>query len=107
LKVFYLHYPHSPNKKIAKILSTCDEVIEKTEAAIAKYKAIKQGMMHDLFTRGIDTATGKIRPSYQEASELYKESALGMIPKEWEVKRLEDVVVRKGEYGINACCVRV
>jgi type I restriction enzyme S subunit len=58
-------------------------------------------MMHDLFTRGIDTATGKIRPSYQ-ASELYKESALGMIPKEWEVKRLEDVVVRKGEYGINA-----
>ncbi|PWK28222.1 type I restriction enzyme S subunit [Arcicella aurantiaca] len=72
-------------QKIAKILSTCDEVIEKTEAAIAKYKAIKQGMMHDLFTRGIDVSTGKLRPSYQEAQELYKESELGMIPKEWEV----------------------
>lgn len=76
--------PLPQQKKIAKILSTCDEVIEKTEAAIAKYKAIKQGMMHDLFTRGIDTTTGKLRPSYQEAPELYKESALGMIPKEWE-----------------------
>lgn len=78
-------------QKIAKILSTCDEVIEKTEAAIAKYKAIKQGMMQDLFTRGIDVSTGKLRPSYQEAPELYKESELGMIPKEWEVKRLEEI----------------
>lgn len=87
-------YPESLQKqqKIAKILSTCDEVIEKTEAAIAKYKAIKQGMMQDLFTRGIDVSTGKLRPSYQEAPELYKESELGMIPKKWEVKRLEDVV---------------
>lgn len=85
--------PLSQQKKIAKILSTCDEVIEKTEAAIAKYKAIKQGMMHDLFTRGIDTTTGKLRPSYQEAPELYKESALGMIPKEWEVDMLSNLTV--------------
>jgi type I restriction enzyme, S subunit len=81
--------PHQ--QKIAKILSTCDAVIEKTEAAIEKYKALKQGMMHDLFTRGIDVETGKLRPSPQDAPELYKNSVLGMIPKEWEVKRLEDV----------------
>ncbi len=83
--------PLPQQQKIAKILSTCDDVIEKTEAAIAKYQALKQGMMHDLFTRGIDLKTGKLRPSYQDAPELYKESELGMIPKEWEVRKLGDV----------------
>lgn len=73
-------------RKIALILSTADAVIEKTQAAIAKYKAIKQGMLHDLFTRGIDTQTGKLRPKYEDAPELYKKSKLGWIPKEWEVK---------------------
>ena len=71
-------------RKIAHILSTVDAVIEKTEAAIAKYKAIKAGMMRDLFTRGIDLKTGKLRPSYDEAPELYKESELGWVPKEWD-----------------------
>lgn len=87
----YLNLPPlSQQRKIAKILSTCDRVIAKTEEAIAKHKAIKQGMMHDLFTRGIDLSTGKLRPKYQDAPELYKESELGMIPKDWEVKRLEE-----------------
>ncbi len=75
-------------KKIAHILTTCDTVIEKTQSAIAKYKAIKQGLLHDLFTRGLD-ANDHLRPSYHDAPELYKESELGMIPKEWEVKRLD------------------
>jgi type I restriction enzyme S subunit len=79
-------------RKIAEILSTCDEVIEKTEAAIAKYQALKQGMMHDLFTRGIDIKTGKLRPSYQDAPELYKESELGMIPNDWIVYTLDDLI---------------
>jgi type I restriction enzyme S subunit len=77
-------------RKIAKILTTCDTVIEQTQSTIAKYKAIKQGMLHDLFTCGLD-ANGKLRPTYQQAPELYKESELGMIPKEWEVKRLEGI----------------
>lgn len=78
--------------KIAKILSTADTVIEKTQAAIAKYKAIKQGMLQDLFTRGIDLNTNKLRPRYQDAPELYKESKLGMIPREWEEKVFGEVV---------------
>ncbi|ULQ55061.1 restriction endonuclease subunit S [Flavihumibacter rivuli] len=77
--------------KIAKILSTADAVIEKTQAAIAKYKAIKQGMLQDLFTRGIDLKTNKLRPRYEDAPELYKESKLRMIPKEWDEKELGDV----------------
>jgi type I restriction enzyme S subunit len=84
-------------RKIATILSTADAVIEKTQAAIAKYKAIKQGMLQDLFTRGIDTTTGKLRPSYQDEPELYKESKLGWIPKEWEEERLGNRAVI--EYG--------
>ncbi|GAB3695409.1 restriction endonuclease subunit S [Spirosoma flavus] len=78
--------PSLPNqRKIARILSTIDGQIEKTEAIIAKYQAIKQGMLQDLFTRGIDVRTGQLRPRYKDAPELYKESSLGMIPKEWEV----------------------
>lgn len=80
-------------RKIARILSTVDAVIEKTEAAIAKYKAIKAGMMRDLFTSGIDVATGKLRPSYEEAPELYRESELGWVPKEWEVCKMGKYVI--------------
>lgn len=92
-------------RQIATILSTADAVIEKTQAAIAKYKAIKQGMLQDLSTRGIDTTTGKLRPSYQDAPELYKESKLGWIPREWEVERLEGLCCEKPTYGINAKAV--
>jgi len=74
--------------KIAKILTTCDAVIEQTQSAIAKYKAIKHGILHDLFTRGLD-ASGKLRPTSQQAPELYKDSELGMIPNEWEVKIMD------------------
>lgn len=70
---------------IASILRSVDKVIEKTEAAIEKYKAIKAGMMQDLFTRGIDTRSGKLRPTIEEVPELYKESKLGWIPKDREV----------------------
>ena len=89
LKKIKIVFPSFPEQRqIATILSTADAVIEKTQAAIAKYKAIKQGMLQDLFTRGIDTTIGKLRPTYQEVPELYKESKLGWIPKEWEEKDL-------------------
>lgn len=92
--------------RIAQILSTCDTVIEKTQAAIAKYKTIKQGMLHDLFTRGVVSEkvkvksekgewmvkeTWKLRLRYEDAPELYKDSKLGWIPREWEVKELGDI----------------
>lgn len=92
LKKIKIKLPSLPTqRKIAKILSTVDNVIEKTQAAIEKYKAIKQGMLKDLFTRGIDIKTGKLRPKYEDAPELYKTSPLGFIPKEWEVEKLENI----------------
>lgn len=89
-----VEFPSIPEqRKIAKILSTTDSVIEKTQAAIAKYKAIKQGMLHDLFTRGIDIITGKLRPKQEDAPDFYKESALGWIPKEWDEGTIENIAV--------------
>jgi len=103
---YFISFPESTKTQItiAKILDTCDIVIEQTQSAITKYKAIKQGMLHDLFTRGLD-ANGKLRSSYQDAPELYKSSELGMIPKEWEVKRLEECCKGPCNYGINAASV--
>jgi type I restriction enzyme S subunit len=72
-----------------------DEVIGRTEAAIGKYQAIKQGMMHDLFTRGLDH-NGKLRPRREEAPELYHQTALGWLPKEWEVLKIGDFAQVKG-----------
>ena len=85
---------YSTQKKIAKILTTIDQLIEKTQALIDKHTAIKQGMMSDLFTRGIDPTTGQLRPPVEQAPQLYKETELGWVPREWEVKMLRNVAVK-------------
>jgi type I restriction enzyme S subunit len=80
---------------IAKVLDTLDTAIQETEAIIAKLKAVKQGLLHDLLTRGID-ANGELRPPQSEAPHLYKPSPLGWIPKEWDYGRLAE---RLGVFG--------
>jgi type I restriction enzyme S subunit len=105
-----LYPPLKQQQKIAKILSTVDNLIEKTQTLTDKYTAIKQGMMADLFTRGIDMTTGdtanskggKLRPSVEDAPELYKQTELGWVPNEWEVRLLSEVVDQKRPivYGI-------
>jgi type I restriction enzyme, S subunit len=80
----------SVQRKIAHILQTIDQTIEKTEALIEKYQKIKTGLMHDLFTRGID-ADGKLRPSREHAPDLYQETPIGWIPKEWNCINLNQV----------------
>ena len=92
--------PLHEQRKIARILTTVDNLIEKTEALIAKYQSIKQGMMHDLFTRGVD-AHGQLRPPYAQAPELYKQSELGWIPNEWEVHLLDTVATRGSGHTPN------
>jgi type I restriction enzyme S subunit len=73
-------------EKVAEILDTLDTAIQHTEAIIAKLKAVKRGLLHDLLTRGID-ANGELRAPQSEALHLYKESPLGWIPKEWDCKQ--------------------
>ncbi|MDC7830984.1 MULTISPECIES: restriction endonuclease subunit S [Pseudomonas] len=72
---------------IAQVLDTLDTAIRETEALIDKLKAVKQGLLHDLLTRGIDT-NGQLRPLQSEAPQLYRESPLGWIPREWELREL-------------------
>lgn len=87
----------SPGEKrlISEVLDTLDTAIHETEAIITKLKAVKQGLLHDLLTRGID-AGGELRPPQAEAPHLYKESPLGWIPKGWEEITLGDIAHRSG-----------
>ena len=79
--------------------------ITQTQSLIDKYIAIKQGMMADLFSRGIDTTTGQLRPSFEEAPELYKETELGWLPNNWNVEPVENLLadvsapMRSGPFG--------
>ncbi|KAF2961353.1 restriction endonuclease subunit S [Fervidobacterium sp. 2310opik-2] len=80
--------PIFEQQKIAEILKTVDRAIEKTGKIIEKYKRIKQGLMQDLLTKGIDE-NGKIR---NEKTHKFKDSPIGRIPEKWEVVRLMEVV---------------
>jgi len=82
--------PSDQQQKIAKILTTIDQLIEKTQALIDKHTAIKQGMMTGFFAQGIDLATGQLRPPVEQALHLYKETELGWVPKDWRVESIRD-----------------
>ncbi len=75
---------------IAEILTTLDTTIRQTEAIIEKLKLVKQGLLHDLLTRGIG-ANGELRPSQSQAPHLYKDSPLGWIPNEWSCIQLGEL----------------
>ena len=79
--------PLDEQRRIAEILSSADELIEKTEALVEKQKVIKRGLMHDLLTRGVDDQ-GRSRPSPEQAPASYKMSAMGPIPLGWSYEGL-------------------
>jgi len=75
-------------RKIAEILSTVDRTIEQTKAVIAKQQRIKNGLMQDLLTKGID-GQGNIR---SEQTHEFKDSPLGRIPADWEISTVGEKV---------------
>ena len=94
-------FPSLPEQhKIAEILETVDNAIEKTGRIIEKYKRIKQGLMQDLLTRGIAESDELGVRSYElrdEKKHRFKDSPLGRIPEEWEVVEFKDICkVRQG-----------
>lgn len=98
-RIYKVRYPDPTTQRtIARILGTVDGLIERTEALIAKQQQIKQGLLHDLFTRGVD-AQGRLRPPHSEAPELYHETALGWLPKGWRVEKLGNVASVRGRVG--------
>jgi len=103
-KLSFLLPPLPEQRKIAEILETIDNAIEKTDAIIEKYKRIKQGLMQDLLTKGVvnegegESERWRLR---DENIDKFKDSPLGRIPEEWEVVRLGDMVVKSlgGDWG--------
>lgn len=86
--VFYQYIipipPFSEQRRIASVLSSLDEAIEKTEALTAKHRQVKAGLMQDLLTKGIDEQ-GRIR---SEATHAFKDTAIGRVPVEWEIAKV-------------------
>ncbi|MBQ2559743.1 MAG: restriction endonuclease subunit S, partial [Fibrobacter sp.] len=73
-------------QRIANALSDIDTLIANLEKLIAKKKNIKQGAMQQLLT-------GKKRlPGFAPAKPTYKQTELGKIPADWEVKKLKECV---------------
>jgi type I restriction enzyme S subunit len=94
-KLVLLRYPSNEQVKIAEVLSTVDQAIEQTEALIAKQQRIKTGLMQDLLTRGIDEH-GQLRT---EQTHAFKDSPLGRIPVEWDMKTFAEVAeISRGKF---------
>jgi type I restriction enzyme S subunit len=103
-KKFEIPLPTLPEqKKIASILTSVDNSIEKTDEVIEETKELKKGLMQELLTKGIGHSN-------------FKEVRIGVkeyeIPHKWKVKKLEecceinygkdqsDVEDENGEYPI-------
>lgn len=105
-RILVIEYPIDAKEQrcIAEVLATIDEAINQAEALITKTQAIKAGLMHDLFTRGV-MPDGQLRPPREEAPKLYKESPLGWIPREWNCEVLNSLLaktanpMRSGPFG--------
>ncbi len=85
--------PLSEQKKIAAVLSAVQEAREKTEAVIAAAKELKKSLMKYLFTYGPVPVT--------EADKVrLKETEIGVMPEEWELKTVQESV-DSIEYGLS------
>ncbi|MGG1846190.1 restriction endonuclease subunit S [Bacillus wiedmannii] len=67
-------------QKMASILSSVDEAIEKTEDIIEQTEKVKKGLMQQLLTKGIGHTK-------------FKKTEIGEVPEEWEVKVFSDAMV--------------
>jgi type I restriction enzyme S subunit len=69
---------------IANALSDMDALISQTEKLIEKKKAIKQGAMQELLT-------GRTRILGFGGNCRYKQTEIGLLPEDWEVKSVGDI----------------
>ena len=75
--------PIEEQEKISSILSTVDEQIDNIDALIEKNKELKKGLMQTLLTKGIGHTK-------------FKNTEIGEIPEEWDVKKIGDICEVKG-----------
>lgn len=80
--------PLSEQKKIAEVLSTVDEAIEKTDEIIETTQELKRGLMQDLLTKGIG------HDEFKEANLNLKQVE---IPTKWEVEKFGEIFQKRSE----------
>jgi type I restriction enzyme S subunit len=97
LSLHFLLPPLPEQQKISTILSSVDEVIEKTQAQIHKLKDLKKGMMQELLSPREGQATNKNRALVSKENGIhhseFKDSALGRIPAGWDVVPMSDHII--------------
>lgn len=85
-----LEIPRPPlpeQRKIAEILSTSDEAIQKVDEAIEKNERLKKGLMQELLTKGI-------------GHKDFKKTPIGRLPNEWLILPLGGVL-ELCQYGLS------
>ncbi|PSU59988.1 restriction endonuclease subunit S [Photobacterium phosphoreum] len=93
LRDFKLTIPPLPEQqKIATILTSIDDVIEKTQLQINKLKDLKTGMMQELLTRGVGI-DGEPHTEFKDSPKWTtgKISEITKIPLSWELVNINDV----------------
>ncbi|MBA4496399.1 restriction endonuclease subunit S [Paenactinomyces guangxiensis] len=89
LKKIRINVPSLPEqRKIAAILTSVDDAIEKTEAIIKQTEKAKKGLMQQLLTKGIGHTE-------------FKQTEIGEIPEAWGVELLDNVATRKSGHTPN------
>ncbi len=66
---------------VAEVLSSVDRSIEATERLIERLERLKKALMQELLTKGIGHGE-------------YKQTPIGKIPKEWQVAKLQNVIIK-------------
>lgn len=80
--------PSVEQRRIATILTTVDDAIQRSRQAGAETERLKAGVMHELMTKGI------------EHTEFREDPDVGMVPEGWEVKPLGEIcTVKTGPFG--------
>jgi restriction endonuclease S subunit len=101
--------PLAEQQRIAEILDMVDEAIRSAETLIAKLEQARQGLLHDLLTRGIGIGKSTHLRDPHSHPEEFCNSALGPIPKVWRVARCDElcqyivvgIVVKPTQYYVT------
>ena len=85
--------PFPEQRKIAAILSSVDDAIEKTRAVIDQAQVVKRGLMQELLTRGLPGQHTR-----------FKQTEIGLIPEKWNFLSLADLAepnngIQTGPFG--------
>lgn len=88
----------SEQRRIARILDAADKIIQRTANLVGKLEQVKQGLLHDLLTRGLDEH-GRLRDP-EAHPEQFQETPLGRVPKAYQLARFGELITEGPQNGI-------